>query len=207
MDDKIIIRDNGNVDTALIVEYEESRREMMRRGLVVGGAVIAATSVPFLLKASNAMAQANGDSAILEAAIGLEQSAVFAYTAAAASGKLGPATPVAKMFAAQEQEHADALIAAQKKLGGKVPPKPTKATDVEGLADAAGGDAKSILEFAVELETAAVGAYYEAHGKLKSAELLSAGASIMANEGQHLVVLRQALMNNPVPDAFETGGK
>ncbi len=207
MDDKILIIDNADVDTAVIVEYEDSRRELMKRGLIAGGAVLAASSIPFLLNARNAMAQADGDAAILEAAIGLEQQAVFAYTAAAASGKLGPAGAVAKLFAEQEQEHADALIAAQKKLGGKVPPKPTMAEDVEGLAEAAGGDAKSILEFAIELETAAVGAYYDAHGKLKSPELLSAGASIMANEGQHLVVLRQALKQNPVPDAFETGGE
>ena len=30
-------------------------------------------------------------------------------------------------------------------------------------------------------------------------------ASIMANEGQHLVLLRQAAGRDPVPDAFETG--
>jgi len=27
----------------------------------------------------------------------------------------------------------------------------------------------------------------------------------MANEGQHLVVLRQAVKQDPVPNAFETG--
>lgn len=206
MEDRIIIRD-GDVDTAVIAGYEQSRRDLMRRGFAAGGAVVAATSIPFLLNATNAMAQATGDAAIVEGAIGLEQSAVFAYTAAAASGKLGPASAVAKFFAKQEQEHADALIAAQKKLGGKIPAKPTKPTDVPGLAKAAGGNAADILRFAIELETMAVGAYYQAHGKLKSPELLSAGASIMANEGQHLVVLRQALKRNPVPDAFETGGK
>lgn len=201
-----IIRD-GDVDTAVIAEYEQSRRDLMRKGLVVGGAVIAATSIPFFLKARNAMAQADDDAAILEAAVGLEQMAVFAYTAAAKSGKLGKASAVATLFAKQEQEHADGLIQALESLGGKAPAKPTKVEDVDGLAEAAGGDATDILEFAVDLETSAVGAYYDAHGKLKAPELLSTGASIMANEAQHLVVLRQALKQNPSPDAFVTGGK
>ena len=79
--------------------------------------------------------------------------------------KLGDSTPIAKLFAAQEQEHADALIKALDKLGGKPPAKPTKPEDVPGLAEAAGGDATDITNFAVELETMAVAAYYAAHGK------------------------------------------
>ena len=38
-----------------------------------------------------------------------------------------------------------------------------------------------------------------------SAALLRTTAQIMASEGQHLVVLRQALGRDPVPNAFETG--
>ena len=205
MSDRIIIRDDANVDTAAIVDYEQSRRDLMRRGVILGGAAVAASAVPFFLKTMNAFAQADGDAAILEAAIGLEQSAVFAYTAAAGTGKLGKSTPVAKLFAKQEQEHADALIQALDGLGGKAPAKPTMPEDVPGLAEAAGGDGTDITNFAIELETMAVAAYYDAHGKLKTPELLSAGASIMANEAQHLVVLRQALGKNPSPDAFVTG--
>jgi hypothetical protein len=51
----------------------------------------------------------------------------------------------------------------------------------------------------------ALAAYYEAHAKLKDPGLLSAAASIMANEAQHLVVLRQALKKNPSPSALVTG--
>jgi rubrerythrin len=205
MRDKIIISD-GPVDTAVVADYERTRRELMRRGLVAGGAVIAASSVPLFLRVTKAFAQADGDAAILEAAVGLEQTAVFAYTAAAGSGKLDPATTkVAKLFAAQEQEHADGLTAALEALGGSAPPKPTGPEDVEGLAEAAAKGQAAIARFAVELETTAVAAYYDAHGKLKDPKLLSTGASIMANEAQHLVVLRQALGANPSPDAFVTG--
>ena len=205
MSDRIVIRDDADVDTAVVTEYEQSRRDLMRRGAIAGGAVVAASAVPFFLRTMNAFAQAKGDAEILEGAVALEQQAVFAYTAAADSRKLGDSTPVARLFAKQEQEHADGLITALQGLGGKAPAKPTMADDVPGLAKAAAGSAKDITDFAVELETAAVAAYYMAHGKLKSPELLRTGASIMANEAQHLVVLRQALGRNPSPDAFVTG--
>ena len=51
----------------------------------------------------------------------------------------------------------------------------------------------------------ALAAYYQAHQKLRGAKLLRTTARIMASEGQHLVVLRQALGRDPVPNAFETG--
>jgi hypothetical protein len=51
----------------------------------------------------------------------------------------------------------------------------------------------------------AVAAYYEAHRKLRDTKVLQTAAQIMAAEGQHLVVLRQALRRNPAPHAFETG--
>jgi uncharacterized membrane protein len=70
------------------------------------------------------------------------------------------------------------------------------------------GDARSqadIANLAIELEMAAVAAYLDAQRKLIDAKLLQTGASIMANEAQHLVVLRQAVKRDPVPNAFETG--
>jgi rubrerythrin len=196
---------DGDVDTSVIAEYERSRRELVQRGIAAGGAVVAASAIPFFLRVRNTFAMSTGDAAVLEAAVGLEQQAVFAYTAAAASGKLGKSEPVARLFAEQEQEHADGLTRALRNLGGSPPPKPEAPGDVPGLADAARGNAADITNFAVELETMAVAAYYDAHGKLKAPELLATGASIMANEAQHLVVLRQALGKNPSPDAFVTG--
>jgi len=197
---------DGDVDTTVIADYERSRRDLVQRGIAVGGVVVAASAIPFFLRIRNAFAQAEGDASVLEAAVGLEQQAVFAYTAAADSGKLGTSEPIARLFAEQEQEHADGLARALRERGGSPPPKPTSPMDVPGLAEAAGGNAVDITNFAIELETMAVAAYYDAHGKLRAPELLATGASIMANEAQHLVVLRQALGKNPSPDAFVTGG-
>ena len=207
-ENRLVVVD-GDVDTALVAEWENTRRETIPRGLVVGGvSVIAATSIPLLLRVSNAFAQAEGDAGIIEGAVGLEQVAVFAYQAAVDSGALDKGVvPVAELFRDQEQEHADGLITALEALGGKAPAKPMSVEDIDAVLPGLGDvkNQKDILNFAIELETAAVAAYYDAHQKLKDPKLLQTGASIMANEGQHLVVLRQALGKNPSPDAFATG--
>lgn len=213
-DNRLYVLD-GDVDTAVVAEWEASRRETIRRGLVVGGiSVISATAIPLLLRVRNAFAQSEGDAAILESATGLEQIAVFSYQAAIDSGALDKdVTKVAELFRDQEQEHADGLGTALEALGGTRPAKPmdVKAVDevLAGLGISNGlqtlKDQAGIAMFAIELETAAVAAYYDAHQKLQDAKLLQTGASIMANEGQHLVVLRQALGKPAVPNAFETG--
>jgi rubrerythrin len=203
--DRLVITD-GEATTEQVREYEATRRDLVRRGVLFGGLTVAAASTSGFLKVGRAFGQANGDAAILESAIGLEQTAVFAYDAAARSGELQrPVARVANLLGDQEQEHADALITALGDLGGRPPAKPTHPDEVEGLSRAVAGGQRAILEFAVGLEESAVAAYYMAQQKLKDAKLLQTGASIMSNEGQHLVVLRQALERNAVPNAFETG--
>jgi rubrerythrin len=207
MTERIVIGD-AEVDTAVVAEYERTRRDLLRRGIATGGAAVAVAAIPLFLRVRNALAKADGDAEILEGAVRLEQTAVVAYATAAGSGKLdGETTRVARLFARQEQEHADGLIQALKQLGGQPPARPKSPDDVPGLAEAASGNQASIARFAVELETMALGAYYEASAKLRDPALVRTSASIMANEGQHLVVLRQALHRNPVPNAFETGGR
>jgi rubrerythrin len=204
MPDCLVI-DDGEADTAVIAAYEASRRDLVRRGIALGGVTLAAASVPALLRVRNAFAQSDADAAIVKGAIGLEQTAVVAYRAAVNSGKLDQGIrTVAQLFGRQEQEHADALTAALKDLGGTPPPVPSGPEAVKGLA-AASSSAARMIDFAIALEESAVAAYYEAHQKLRDAKLLSAGSSIMANEGQHLTVLRQIARRNPVPSAFETG--
>jgi rubrerythrin len=198
---------DGPADTAQIVEFERDRRELIRRGLGLGGAIVAASSIPLLLSVRNAFAAPTADAEILLGAIHLEQVAVLAYGAAIDSKLLTPAfAKVAMRFRAHEQEHADALTTALTDLGGTPPPKAT-AKDIDAVAKGL-GDVRSqadVAAFAIELEMAAVAAYYDAHRKLVDARLLQTGVSIMANEAQHLVVLRQAVRRAPVPNAFETG--
>jgi rubrerythrin len=201
-DGKLIIRD-GEVDTAAIADYEATRRDAVRRGLVAGGAVVAAASVPLFLRVRNAFAQTTGDPAILQEAIGLEQTAVVSYEHAA-NGRLlkGEVRETARLLAEQEQQHADALKVAFENLGGTAP-EPPEPDAVEGLTDLKTQD--EFLRFAIELENMLVVAYDEASGRLVSSELVKTGAEIVSSEAQHLVVLRQALGRNPLPEAFEAG--
>ena len=194
---------DGEADTSAIAELEASRRDALRRGLAVGGRVLAASMVPALLGVRNAFAAAEDDGSILTRAIVLENTAVAAYETAVKSDLLDRQTrAMAHLFRRHEHEHVDALSAALKGLGGT----PPTSRDAKVLAPLARIRSQAaLLQFAIELETMAVAAYYEAHRKLRDSKLLQTGAQIMAAEGQHLVVLRQALGRNPVPHAFETG--
>ena len=198
---------DGDADTAQIAEFERGRRELLRRGLGLGGAVIAASSIPLLLSVRNAFAASSGDADLLAAAIKLERIAVLAYGAGIDSGLLSDrVTTVARRFRDHEQQHADALTTALTDLGGTPPPAPGP-KDLAAVAKGI-GDVKSqadVANVAIELELAAVAAYYAAQKKFVDGKLLQAGASIMANEAQHLAVLRQAVKRDPVPNAFETG--
>lgn len=182
-----------------------SRREALRAGLLAGGALTAAAA-PALIGARDAFAQAEDtsdtDSEILVGLIGFEQTAVLAYGTATTAGLLDPA--VAKLFARQEQVHAEALIAALRKIGGD-PPGPPRVEDVPGLTEVkTGGD---FLSFAVKLENQQLAAYLEANKQLGSGELLTMSSQIAANEGQHLVVLRQALGTDPIPVPLPSGSE
>ncbi len=200
--DRLVVED-GDADTAAIAAYENTRRDAVRRGLVAGGAVIGAAFVPALLSVREAFAAAQTDAGILASAIRLENTAVAAYAAAAGNGGLTPQfRRTATLFGRQEAEHAAALTAALKALGG-TPPVGTDAKLLAPLKRAR--SQRQVAEFAIQLETMAVAAYYDAAKKLQGARLLQTSAQIMANEGQHLVVLRQALGKNPVPNAFENG--
>jgi rubrerythrin len=201
--DRLIIEE-GDADTAAIAAYEATRRDAVRRGLAAGSAVIGAALVPTLLSVRDAFAAGPQDDAgILSSAIRLENTAVSAYAAAVKSGVLTPQLRrTAALFGRQEAEHAAALTAALKSLGG-TPPAGTDAKLLTPLQSAR--SQKQVIEFAIELETMVVAAYSDASKKLRQARLLQTSAQIMSNEGQHLVVLRQALGKDPVPNAFENG--
>jgi rubrerythrin len=201
--DRLIIED-GDADTAAIAAYEGTRRDAVRRGLAAGGAVLGAALVPALLSVREAFAAGpQNDAGILASAIRLENTAVAAYAAAVQSGVLTPQLRrTALLFGRQEAEHAAALTAALKSLGG-TPPAGADAKLLAPLKSAR--SQKQVVQSAIELETMAVAAYYDASKKLQQARLLQTSAQIMSNEGQHLVVLRQALGKDPVPHAFENG--
>ncbi len=204
---RIVIAD-GDADTAQLVAFERDRRELLRRGFALGGAAIAASSIPLLLSVRNAFAESTGDAAILEKTIDLEQISVIAYDTAIASGLLSPGVlRIARRFREHERQHAATMTTALTDLGGAPPARPEGIADVDEVVKGL-GDVTSqadVANFAIELETASVAAYHDAQSKLIETRLLQTSASIMANEGQHLVVLRTIVGAKPVPNAFETG--
>jgi hypothetical protein len=64
---------------------------------------------------------------------------------------------------------------------------------------------RGFVRFAMRLEQEALAAYYDAQSTLDDPLLLSLAARIMANEGQHLALLRPLAGDPPVPHAFERG--
>jgi rubrerythrin len=198
----------GPVDTAQVAAFERDRRELIRRGLGLGGAAVAGSAIPLLLAVRNAFAVSDTDGTILVQAITLERVAVLAYDTIVGTGLLGGRLDrQLRLLRGHEQQHADVLTKALTDLGGTPPRAPSGLQDVDKVVKGL-GDIRTqaeALSFAIELETAAVAAYHDAQAKLVEAKLLQTGASIAANEGQHLVVLRQAARRPPVPHALETG--
>ena len=205
MSERVVIAD-GAADSPQVAAYERDRRELLRRGFMLGGAAIAASSIPLLASVRTAFAQAKGDAAILERAITLERVTALAYTTVIDGGLLSPAVArTLRRLRGHEQAHADALVTALMDLGGIPPAPPEGEADVDKVVEGL-GDVRSqgdVLSFAIELETAVVAAYHDAQAELVETRLLQTAASIMGSEGQHLAVLRMAAGREPVPSAFE----
>jgi ferritin-like protein len=184
---------------------DPTRRQALGRGVALGGAALAAASLPALAGAAAALAkdELKGDARVLAGAVGLEQTLVVTYDTAIRSGRLDSAAAgLATAFKRHEEAHVVALAAALEKLDGKPPAAPS-AAEVEGLARLR--SRAELLEFAIELETMMIAFYYDAQQRLTDTSLFATAASIMANEGQHLALLRKALGRTPAPHAFETG--
>lgn len=126
-----------------------------------------------ILAAVEALAKANDDEAILRNLIRLEQRGALA----------GP-------FRDQARAHIDELTAALEDLGGTAPERSVVS------------EPSSWREL-LELEIRTLAAYHDAVRALEKSEPVKTAAAIMANHGQHLVVLRQELGREPVPGPFE----
>lgn len=208
VDDARIAIADGAADTAQIAAFERDRRALLRRGLGLGGAVVVASSIPLLLMVRDAFAATETDATLLSKAITIELVSVLAFDSILGRSLLsGRDEALVRVLLGHEQRHADTLTTALTDLGGTPPARATGVKDVDavvkGLVDLR--SKADVLGFAIALETAAVAAYYDAQAKFIEPRLLQTTASIMASEGQHLVLLREAAGRPPVPNAVETG--
>ncbi len=169
-----------------------------RSGLLLSGAAVALLAGRDVLAAKSGGAAAS-DTRILNTALGAELEAIAAYQLGAESGLLQkPVLDLAVQFQGHHKAHADLLANTVQKLGGK-------AVAAKQKYDFPTGSLKTqadVLRFAAKLEQGAVSAYLGAVPLFGSRELSKAAASILGDEAMHWAVLRNALGDNPVPDAF-----
>lgn len=177
------------------------RRALLKR---TGQVTLSGAAIALLAGRDNLAAAAGGaspeqDITILNTALGAELEAVAAYQVGAESGLLTkPVLDVAVQFQGHHKEHASALAATVEKLGGKAV-EPNAKYDFPVASLKAEAD---VLRFAAGLEKGAVSAYLGAVPILTDRELAKVAASILGDEAMHWAVLRYALGENPVPDAF-----
>jgi Ferritin-like domain len=178
-----------------------ARRSLLKRGSQLA---LSATAVALLAGNESLAAQSKnggGDVTILNTALGAEQEAIAAYQLGVESGLLQkPVLDLAVTFQGHHKAHADLLAGTIKKLGG-TPTAAKKTADYRFPTDKLKSQA-DVLRFAAGLEQGAVSAYLGAIPLFKNRDLAKAAGSILGDEAMHWAVLRQALGDAPVPEAF-----
>lgn len=194
----------------VLADQSASRRGFMR---AAGTATLSATAVALLAGCSSSMAKGGmaksdpaSDAGILNVALGLEYEAIMAYQIAAESGLVTQQVlPVAVTFQNHHKEHAAALEAAVRKLGG-TPVSPKSKTEVARAINAASlRNQTDVLMLAARLEQGAANAYLGAIPAFADKDISQAAGRIAADETMHWTVLAQAL-GQPLPaKAFAFG--
>jgi len=139
------------------------------------------------------------DRDVVERLLRVELRAVEIYEEITGSGKLrGRAAEAADLFLVHERRHVAALKEALAAMKAPVPRPPAPRPGGDGTA-------REMIRAALDHELHCIRAYRSAQATLKAPALLGSAAGVMANEAQHLAVLRQLLGEQPVPVAFVTG--
>ena len=150
---------------------------------------------------TTAVPEPAADAELLDHVLSRQLGAIEAY-AAVMPGLGGRDLALAEKFRAQEQEHVDALVKALRGLGSK-PEAEAEGISTEGIRGRA-----QRLGFLYELESATIDSELSAISKLTASWPRALLGSIVANQAQHLALLRRALGAKPldaVPKAFEAG--
>ncbi len=164
--------------------------------ILVAGCGQSSPSLHSRLTHSQPLAQADID--MLNHLLDLEHVAIAAYTAG--TPLLAPdLTKAGGLFLNDELAHAGQLIGLIKQAGGK-PNKPAPSYD---LGHPQTSD--DVLALLHEVERAQVAAYLEAIPQLAPGVLRQQVVAILANDAQHVAVLRASLGQPPVPSALVTG--
>ena len=142
------------------------------------------------------------DADVIRALLELEREAVHMY-GFAAKRLDGTAGRLARRIREQERAHSDGLARSVHRLG-QAPPHEGM-VEMKGLRRAVDEGGPAFARFAAARESRVVAAYLRALGRLRRPGLCGPVASILANEAQHLTLLREYLGRDPVPSAYESG--
>jgi rubrerythrin len=178
-----------------------------RRGLFARGARLAlsGTTLALLTGIGGSVALRGASAAAMSAdidtlnvALGLEHEAIAAYQVGAESGLLkSDVLKVAVGFQSDHKQHRDTLAKTIGQLGGKAVADAKHKFPVEKLKNQ--GD---VLRFALGLEIGAASAYLNTIPGFENRDLAKAAASIMGVEAQHVAILKSALGDAPIENAF-----
>ncbi len=186
------------IDIGSIVHAIPRRAFIAHSGLLLSGAAVALLSGRDAL-AAKAGKGAESDLRILNTALGAELEAIAAYQVGAESGLLQkPALDLALTFQGHHKQHAELLSGTIAKLGGK----PVSARDKYAFPVDTLKTQVDVLRFAAGLEKGAVSAYLGAIPVFGNRDLAKAAGSILGDEAMHWAILRNAVGDVPVPEAF-----
>lgn len=176
------------------------RRELLQLGLSAGTLLAAVNLV--LPEAAWARGKA-GMIVQVNAAIDKENRAVWAYTAANATGKFSDSVAkVAATFKKHHQEHADALSAVVKKMRGK-PAGKKRTYDLAAMNPDLASE-MGLVTLAMKLEADMVKTYFGHIGLMQDKTMRGVAAGFFADEAMHLAVFRGVLGLEPVPTSSVT---
>jgi rubrerythrin len=174
-----------------------SRRRLLRLaglGLAGSAALLAGCGGEERDAAGRPLPSPTDDAELLNSALDLEHMSVAAYAAGrGAGGRL------VRELREHERVHVGELQRVIRDLGG-TPHRARKRYDFPPMRTE-----REVLRFGAELEATAVAAYIDALPRLSQPELRGVAAAILTVEAEHMAVLRDALGEEPVPDAFVTG--
>jgi Ferritin-like domain len=187
-----------------------TRRELVRDGLAVGVTASACAGVELLSPGRAQAAAVPTDAELLVPLIGNELLAAFGYQQVLASQLLSPrGDRLAQRVLDQEQEHITTLSRELTRRGGSPPAPISSVSEADTVLTAhqvpitlanlhTEHDAILLLSrFELMLE----GAYIHAIKQFRSPRLLRLGGQIIANEGQHGVMLSELLHPGEVDKA------
>ncbi len=191
-------RANGGFDPAETVGFGDERRRLMRKSLLVGGALATYGFGGALLHLLDTPAFADQalDVQMLQTSAALENLAVATYDTALTLPFIGgdSANATVKAFVTttrgQHDDHAKAFNDAITKLGGKTQANPDPVLlDVVTKAKPTLTDAGKVVDLAITLETGATETYQNNIAALGDANAKKVTASIMGVEAQHVAIL------------------